>query len=201
MDKILVYVLDTRKTSFHELLDYVNLEGEDLSFLDKYKVLEVKKEKLVSYYFRKKYVGEVFNNEYGKPLSKNIYFNISHSKGVIVIALSMDYDVGVDVEVVRPNDDDLVKYTCNEEEYRFVKNEFDFLSIWTNKESLVKCLGTGIKNKIKEIPGLPLNGKKEYGEDIYYSRVSRINDAILSITIKNDKEFDYQIIMEDVHHE
>ena len=200
MDKISVYVLDTRKFSFGELLAFTNISESEASQFEKYKVLEVKKEKLISYYFKKKYVGETFLNEDGKPLSKDIYFNISGSKGVLVIALNKDHDVGVDIEVLRPQDKDLIKYVCSDEEFAFVKNEVDFTSIWTNKESLVKCLGIGIKNNIKGIPALPINGKKSYQGEIFYSRSIKFGESIISLTLKSDKEFDYDLIVEDVKH-
>lgn len=196
-NKVILHILDTRKYTYNDLLSLTMLNEEELSLFDKYHVLSVKKEKLVSYYFKKKYVGDYFLNEFGKPLSNNIYFNISDSKGIVVIALSKENDVGVDIEILKPKDEDLVKYVCNDEEYKYVKNEVDFLSIWTNKESLVKCVGTGIKNNIKSIPSLPINGKKEYNENIYYSKSVKYNDSIISITLKGENEFDYELIVED----
>ena len=123
MDKISIYVLDTRKYTYNDLLTFAKLSDKDVMFLSKFRVLEVKKEKLISYYFKKKYVGEFHLNEYGKPMSDNVYFNISHSKGVVVIAVSQNHEVGVDVELLQPKDKELVKYVCNDEEYRFVNLE------------------------------------------------------------------------------
>ena len=201
MDKISIYVLDTRKYTYNDLLTFTKLNDEDVMFLSKFRVLEVKKEKLISYYFKKKYVGEFHLNEYGKPMSDNVYFNISHSKGVVVIAVSQNHEVGVDIELLQPKDKELVKYVCNDEEYRFVKNEVDFISIWTNKESIVKCVGTGIKNKIKDIPSLPLNGKKEYNDETFYSKIIKHGGAIISITIKDDEDFEYILKTEDMKNE
>ena len=173
------------------------IDEADIMFLSKYRVIDVKKEKLISYYFKKKYIGDYYHNEFGKPLSKNINFNISNSKGVVVLATSKEHDIGIDVEILRPKDEDLVKYATNDEEYSYIKNEVDFLSIWTSKEALVKCIGTGIRSKLKEIPALPLNGKKEYNGVTYYRKTFRHNDFIISITINSDKEFEYNLIMED----
>ncbi len=201
MDKINLYVVDTRKHTFSELLSYTKISDEDLKTLDKFRVLEVKKEKLASLYFKRKYVGEFSINEDGKPVSKNLFFNISHSKGVVVIAISKEHEIGVDIEVIKSKDEDLVKYVSSEEEYKFIKTEFDFLSIWTNKESLVKCLGTGIKSDIKSIPALPLNGKKEFKGETYFSKITKVNDSIISITIKDKNDFDFDLVMEEVHYD
>ena len=75
-NKVILHILDTRKYTYNDLLSLTMLNEEELSLFDKYHVLSVKKEKLVSYYFKKKYVGDYFLNEFGKPLSNNIYFNI-----------------------------------------------------------------------------------------------------------------------------
>ena len=99
MDKISLYVLDTRKYSFGELLALTKLDESEISFLERYHVLDVKKEKLVSYYFKKKYVGDYSLNERGKPISNNVFFNISDSKGMVVLAISKNREVGVDVEI------------------------------------------------------------------------------------------------------
>ena len=192
MDKVKLIVFDTRKHTYNELLLTLNISEEEAKALKKYRALDTRKEKLVSLYFKKKYVGEYSYNEYDKPISPNAFFNISHSKGVVVLALNKEVELGVDIEILRAKDDDLIKYICSEEEYKFVKNEIDFLSVWTNKESLVKCLGTGIKKNVKTIPALPLCGKKEYDGQSFYSKIIRHNDAIISLTVKGNEDFDFE---------
>ena len=201
MDKICIYILDTRRVTFNELFSFANLSEEEAKDLEKYKVIEVKKEKVVSLYFKNRYIGETTTNEYGKPLSNKCFFNISHSKGVVVLAVSQKHDVGVDVEVIREKDEDLVRYISSDEEYEFIKNELDFFSVWTNKESLVKCLGTGIRNKVKNIPSLPLNGKKEFNGETFYSKVIKNNDYLISLTIKDKNDFDFDLIMEEIRND
>ena len=196
MNKVSIYLIDARELSFDELLTFTNLEKNEISFLDKYHSVSTKKEKLISYYFKKKYVGEWYLGKDGKPLSNNVYFNISGSKGVVVLAISKDTDVGIDIEVLRPINKELIDYVCNDEELPFIKSEVDFISIWTNKESVVKCLGTGIKNNLKNIPGLPLNGKKCFEGQTFYSKTIKYKDAVISLTINSDKEFDYELILE-----
>ena len=198
MDKVNVYILDTRKCTLNELLSFANLSVEDEKSLDKFKIIDVKKEHVASIYFKNKYIGETYLNEYGKPLSKNVFFNISHSKGVVVLGVCKTRDIGVDVEVIRSKDEELVKYICNEEEYEFIKNEIDFFTVWTNKESLVKCLGTGIRNKIKTIPSLPVNGPKAFSNEEFYSKVIKNGNHVISLTLKGDKDFEYELNVESV---
>jgi 4'-phosphopantetheinyl transferase len=96
---------------------------------------------------------KIHKNEYGKPFLGDypyIHYNISHTKGVIVCAIS-DLPVGVDIEMVKPFNRYIVKrcFTHNELDYIFdsIDNEGQnerYAEIWTKKEAYVKWLGKGI---------------------------------------------------------
>ena len=160
--------VDTNTKSLESLLLSSFLSDENIKELSRYKLEETKKEKAASMILKNKYVGEYSLNEFEKPISKNCYFNISHSKGYVVFVKD-DVPIGVDIEKIRPVEDDLIDYISSSEEKKYVKNDKSFYEIWTNKESLTKCLGTGIKEKIKDIPSLPLNDTKIYKEKAYRS--------------------------------
>ncbi len=107
---------------------------------------------------------------------KNIFFNISHSGSMAVLALSGS-EVGVDIEEVRHFKDNLVNYTFNEDEIELAakmsacmnietninsqsKDERNepghncdpvFTRLWTMKESVMKYTGTGIAMGTKNI--------------------------------------------------
>ena len=57
----------------------------------------------------------------------------------------------------------------------------------------MKNIGTGLKDKIKEIPALPLNGSKEYKGKRYYSRTIQYQNYIISITRETDQAFNLEI--------
>ncbi|MCR5049990.1 MAG: 4'-phosphopantetheinyl transferase superfamily protein [Paludibacteraceae bacterium] len=90
-------------------------------------------------------------NEHGKPHLKNgPYFSISHCKEAIAVAIS-DKPVGIDIEFIRPAKKELMERVMSEEEKRKVeclesKEERDrlFTRLWTQKEAIVKYVGTGI---------------------------------------------------------
>ncbi|MBQ6791043.1 MAG: 4'-phosphopantetheinyl transferase superfamily protein [Paludibacteraceae bacterium] len=89
-------------------------------------------------------------NEHGKPYIENgPFFSISHCKESIAVAVD-EQPVGVDIEGVRHADDELIWRTMNEEEQAeiFAAKERDraFTRFWTQKEAIVKCLGTGIES-------------------------------------------------------
>ncbi len=94
----------------------------------------------------------ICKNEFGKPYLKdylNIHFNISHTKGAIICAIS-DKPVGVDIERIRKANKQVVKkcFTVDEQNYIF-SNEKSiderFTRIWTMKEAYVKWIGQGME--------------------------------------------------------
>ena len=106
------------------------------------------------YAFLRKTAAEKCNNteivraENGKPYFKhlpNLYFNISHTDGLTVIAVG-ESEVGIDVEKPRKFDLRITR--------RFLKSEADYITaadsekrffeVWTNKEAFLKYKGTGI---------------------------------------------------------
>ncbi len=105
---------------------------------------------------------------------KNIFFNISHSGSMAVLALSGS-EVGVDIEEVRHFKGNLVNYAFNDEETELAakmsaginidissnshsnderndpERDLAFTRLWTFKESVMKYTGIGIAMGIKNI--------------------------------------------------
>ena len=192
MLNIKVKFYDTNITTLENILSSSFLFDKDLSYLTRFKVEETKKEKASSLIFKNKYIGEYHLNEFGKPLSEDINFNISHSKGVVVFVKDK-IPIGIDIEKIRPVENSLVEYISSNEEREYIKSDINFYEIWTNKESLTKAIGTGIKTKIKDIPGLPINGKKTYQEKYFYSKTIKYKDYIISVTRENNEPFEIEI--------
>ena len=90
-------------------------------------------------------------NKYGKPFFvnfPNVHYNVSHTKGLIVCAIS-DSCVGIDIERIKPFNKRIVErfFSENEREYIFASKENQderFAEIWTKKESYIKWLGKGM---------------------------------------------------------
>ncbi len=94
----------------------------------------------------------------GKPFlagpAPSLYFNVSHSGDLALIALTTGGEVGVDLEVVRPHPDDWValarRYFAREEvvaleRYAATDRVQAFFRAWTRKEAIVKLLGDGLR--------------------------------------------------------
>ncbi len=100
----------------------------------------------------------------GKPFvqgNKGIYFNLSHSADVIVLAVTEEGEIGVDVERVdREFDWMRVDSVLAPSEIEWIQeNErIDpstvyqrFFQIWTLKESYIKCTGEGMSRHLKKL--------------------------------------------------
>lgn len=107
-------------------------------------------------------LNDLDKNSYGKPYLKNsnITFNISHSHDKIVLVVSDDKYLGVDIESYdRPNLnlDLLFKKILTKKEQEYVQNSSSFskaiINIFSIKECYLKAIGTGILSisSLKEI--------------------------------------------------
>lgn len=97
-----------------------------------------------------------FVSDRGKPYIKdNLYFNISHSSGMVAIAVH-ETEIGIDIEKIRSFDERILDRVCTQNEKNYIlsakteseKNE-RFFTIWTLKEAYFKCIGTGIAVDLK----------------------------------------------------
>lgn len=100
--------------------------------------------------------------EFGKPFALGKNFNVSHSGNYVVLAESKN-PVGVDIEEISSEypaeiaDESLTK----REKIWAEESPLKFFILWTRKESLVKCAGTGFFTEPKQIDVLPTNNPSE----------------------------------------
>ena len=114
---------------------------------------------LVFYAARKAGIpAEIAETEFGKPyfLKSELFFSVSHSKDIVVVTVS-ERQHGVDVELLREIDDKTVRAVVDpfgyleylqadeNEKIKFFFREF------TEKESYVKMIGTGICERMSRI--------------------------------------------------
>lgn len=193
MGNVTLYILDTSLFDIDEMNNCLSLSFDEQQFINKTTSEEKKKERLASLYLKHKYIGPYFCDINNKPLSDNIWFNISHSHNLVILATS-SLPVGVDIEHIKPVSDHMKKYISSLEEYQYITDDQSFYELWTNKESLVKCIGTGIKGKVDEIIGLPINGIRIVNNILYSSKTIKYKNSIISITLENIKDIDIKMI-------
>jgi 4'-phosphopantetheinyl transferase len=108
-------------------------------------------------------------NSVGKSFFKqcpHVYFSVSHTLNAFIIAVSLDFPLGVDIEPLTRELNHLkisnVLLTLQERE--LIKHEKDekwlaglLLKTWTQKEALVKCLGRTLEKGMQEFTVLHKN--------------------------------------------
>ena len=109
-------------------------------------------------------------NEFGKPFFENnaIHFNLSHSHNLALLAVNLEYELGVDIEWMKRKTN-LLKigerfFSGNEyAELKSLPAQFQrqgFFNCWTRKESYIKARGKGLMIPLSEfevslLPGEP----------------------------------------------
>ena len=193
-----LYIYDLKALNDNSFSSIPYVKDEDIIAAKRFKFAEDQKQHIISSYFKRKYAPDYFFNQYNKPISDMTHINVSHSHNLVICGICDNCDIGVDIEIIKKSEERLRKYVTTDDEYELIRSDEDFFRIWTSKESLVKCYGSGLINNIKEIPGTPLNGKKTYNEETYYSKNIKYNDFIISVTIKSNDNFELEMIEEEI---
>jgi 4'-phosphopantetheinyl transferase len=95
-----------------------------------------------------------------KPFLKNsnLFYNISHSGDLILLAISTA-EIGCDIELINRKfdfSDILIDYFSGQEE-AFIAQENSierFFILWTRKEAFTKATGKGLDDELKLVPSL-----------------------------------------------
>ncbi len=93
----------------------------------------------------------------GKPYIKNcpVAFSITHTNGIVGVAVSAEHPVGLDIERIRPMRDGFAaRYFSDSEQagIRAAENPDEALiRLWTAKEAVGKYHGTGLAGSITQI--------------------------------------------------
>ncbi len=173
-----------------------------LSFIDKKRKEKAEryikeKDQLLSLgagFLLKKYLpeGEVEESAAGKPyLPNGPFFNLSHSGEHVVLAVHPSREVGIDIERIDETKLDAIRFVLNEREGAPTDLETLF-RIWSNKESLVKCISTGLKS-MKSMDGLPLEGERIIDVQRYYVKSMVFHGYSLSVSRKGKEPFNMNI--------
>lgn len=132
----------------------------------RYKHLQGKKECAIGYIELLRGLRECFGinemptfayNEHGKPYLPeypNIHFSISHCKEAVGCFI-YDKPCGLDIERIRKATEDLVCHTMNPKEAESIFSnpypDLAFTRLWTQKEALLKLVGTGIIDDLHSV--------------------------------------------------
>ena len=193
MQTVKLYVADTDlgKKHFRFLLENVSVGQKEKALRYANEIDQIRS--LLSSYLKNQLSREeLLKNENGKPYFANgPYFNISHS-GKYVLMVVSTAEIGVDIEEIKNKDMSSLIRIFNEAEAKMIKEHSDFYYLWCAKESLIKCMGLSV-GKVREIPGLPLNGLKTYKGKDYQCKSFIYDKHIVSITREGNEEYEIDI--------
>lgn len=108
--------------------------------------------------------------KYDKPYLKKcpLKFNLSHSGRVVMCAISNN-SIGCDVEIINDYDHKLTNYCMNTDEINnlviddnLAVKSMNFYTLWTIKESIMKCLGSGLTIDPKDITIKKIDDKYDF---------------------------------------
>ncbi len=93
-------------------------------------------------------------NAYGKPYltgeNTGLCFNLSHSLDLAALAVTYHCEIGVDIEIIRPIEEEIAETFFSPRERADLaslppaERERGFFQAWTRKEAFVKALGQGL---------------------------------------------------------
>lgn len=193
MQTVKLYVADTDlgKKHFQFLLENVSVGQKEKALRYANEIDQIRS--LLSSYLKNQLSREeLLKNENGKPYFANgPYFNISHSGKYVLMGVSTA-EIGVDIEEIKNKDMSSLVRIFNEAEAKMIKEHSDFYYLWCAKESLIKCMGLSV-GKVREIPGLPLNGLKTYKGKDYQCKSFIYDKHIVSITREGNEEYEIDI--------
>jgi len=132
-------------------------------------------------------------NNHGKPYLKNtsestgIRFNLSHSEGLILYAVTQDRELGVDVEYLNRNVDyeEIAEHIFSPSEKYALMNcpaserSIGFYRTWVRREAYAKALGVGLSASLPE-----------FGVSLSSGRMMRL----LTEESNNHKMFEWSLV-------
>lgn len=132
---------------------------------------------------------------YGKPYFpeyQEICFNYSHADAGILCGIA-ETPLGVDIERLIHPTERLIRAVCHENEKKMLLAIEDpavqiryFSKIWTAKESYLKCIGTGIRQKLSNLDLSEVLDGKTY-EEVYHFFFLDGEDFQAAVCLKTKK--------------
>lgn len=93
-------------------------------------------------------IDEIKFHNSGKPFINNISFNISHTEGMVVCAITTQGEIGIDIEKIKPVNLSNFEAWFTKSEWTDIYNTSSplhkFYWYWTRKESIIKAMGVNL---------------------------------------------------------
>lgn len=188
-----------RVNSLHQLLD-----REEQNRASRFKVAAPRDEFVISRAFLRLALGGYLGigardvrfhiTAHGKPelvAGGNIRFNLSHTDGAAVLAITRNRAVGVDVERVRQNVEaiDIADRFFSRVESDWLRLQpateraASFFACWTAKEAYIKACGTGLSTPLTSFSVIPRSSNQELQLEICGNPQRSTNWALWSLDL------------------
>lgn len=180
MKKIIISQIHIYLINFYEDINYLDrsvdfLSDDEINKVNKMKFESDRNRAFKTFLVRRKILSYYTDispdriiigyNANGKPFVAEekfvkIKFNYSHSHDFLVFAICLDNEIGVDFEFIKalPDLDNLAVNYFSQEEFCYYQSFkspeeklFFFYKIWTRKEALLKAIGTGLTDSLKDL--------------------------------------------------
>ncbi len=175
--RLLNYLSFFSKEFQSKIMKYKKWEDAQLSLLGRLLL----KEGLENYYGCLYDDTEIDYMTHSKPYfkSKKIHFNISHSGNIAICAISKEYDVGIDIEIIKDVEIEYFKSHMTDFEWNKVIASGDlkidaFYKYWTQKESVIKANSKGLYIPLKSFE--VKNNRTRIGNERYVIEELKIDD-------------------------
>jgi 4'-phosphopantetheinyl transferase len=139
-------------------------------------------------------------NSYGRPFvtgcTRKVFFNLSHSKGLSVLAFDPDNEIGVDVEKMDTEFEymPIVQHSFTKNEERYLENSNGksrqhFYKLWTRKEAFLKAIGIGITENLgvevlkESIPEKVIQNNKSLGKGYLFKTMIYEEDFMITLAL------------------
>lgn len=130
---------------------------------------------------------EVSGKPYAVVGGRIIHVSLSHSRNKIIAAFSINHPIGIDIEraqrKVRP--ELRSRIYCDQNEAELLK-DFSTVQIWSLKEAVLKCKGTGLRHAMKRIQIREANEKltAHDGDTTFSVFLSELDEFIFAVAIQ-----------------
>ncbi len=123
---------------------------------------------------------DICYTKYNKPYfeNENIKFNISHSGNIVVCAVTENFEVGIDIEVLQDIKIENFKSQMTELEWERIvssnNTKNSFFKYWTQKEAVIKASGKGLSIPLDSFE--VINNQTKIDHEGFFLREIELND-------------------------
>lgn len=135
-----------------------------------------------------------------KPSASGLFFNISHTENIALVAISKDTDIGIDIEKVSEINLNDFKSIFTEIEFNAIlkdsKPQEKFYEMWTSKEAIIKGDGRGLSLDLRKLE--IKDNRCDIGNETWFLFSIEISHGYKCFLAAKQKENEIKLICNDI---